>query len=137
MHGDVGPTGPPVIAGGIDGVVVTHPDGDHLPGVATFLGRFADGHEFRVTLGACHGERPEQLKPLVPAGRRPLGLAVLLLPAADRETRLEEWLDHVACAREAGDDPRLVVWSILLLAVPRTVVRARTRRLRRSRSTVL
>jgi hypothetical protein len=58
---------------------------------------------------------------------RKVTAAARLLPAALRERQIREWLDHLACEREAGRDPQRALRSILLRSVLPIAVTARAR----------
>lgn len=57
-----------------------------------------------------------------------------LLPTTVRARQIREWLDEVACACEANEDPRRVVRSILIRSVAPIAIGVRVRRLRHLRA---
>lgn len=80
--------------------------------------RIAPAHDRQRALSAKRMPRE------VARCRQHLALAARLLPAAVRQDALDEWIDEIECAAEAGKRIRGRALSIMLRTVPHAIWRA-------------
>lgn len=77
----------------------------------------------REAAGRGSDEAPRRSRD-VARSRSIISAAIRLLPANAREEALDEWMDEVECAAEAGAGTRARTWSIVSRALPVAIWRA-------------
>jgi hypothetical protein len=92
---------------------------EHVPGDARYVHASASARVVAHDESATRDERK-------------LALAARLLPIAVRDRHIHEWLDHLACERETGGDPRHALRSILLRAIVPLAIASHLRRVGRT-----
>lgn len=98
-------------------------------GRPALLAAYAPG---QVRLKGALWEEPQRRGQAQERVERRIAVAGRLLPRAVRERQVNEWLDHLACELEDGNDPGRALWSIIFRSLIPIAVMARMRRLGRA-----